>query len=95
MGKYDLTEASRLAFEDMYIPNEVVWRDYGDNEDPFRGSPTGSMPENQYPIFISFFRVAGLRLPLHPLLVDFLREIRFHLCQLTPNVIRIILGVAS
>lgn len=53
------------------------------------------MLARQYPIYISFFTAIGHKLPLDHLLVDFLRETRFHLGQLTPNTIRIVLSTAE
>lgn len=53
------------------------------------------MPVRQYPIFNSFFKAAGFRLHLDHFLVDFLKETRFHLGQLTSNTVRIILGTAK
>lgn len=47
------------------------------------------------PINTSFFFGAGLSLPLDPLVVEFLTETRFHIYQLTPNIIRILLGASK
>ena len=89
------TEAKRLAFEDRYIPNGLNLRESNFNEDPFMGNYIDYFPEGEYPIYTSFFFRAGLTLPLDPLLVEFLRETRLHICQLTPNTIRIVLGTAE
>lgn len=59
-------------------------------EDPFENV---EITEGTYHIYISFFRQAGLF--LDPLLVIFLRDTIFHLCQLTPNTVRIVLSVAE
>ena len=95
-GKWTLkTQAKRLAFEDRYIPNGFVLRESNHNEDPFMGNYIDDFPKGEYPIYTSFFLGAGLTLPLNPLLVEFLRETRLHICQLTPNTIRIILGTVK
>lgn len=46
-----------------------------------------------YPVHITFFKEAGLRLPFRSLLIDFLRVTHLTLGQLTPNVPRIVLGI--
>lgn len=38
---------------------------------------------------------AGLTFLFDPLLVDFLRENQLHICQLTPNAVRVVLGIAE
>lgn len=96
IGKWTLkTEAKRLAFEDEYIPDGTVWRESNHKEDPYKLSFIQPLPAGQYPIYTLFFLGAGLSLPFDPLLVDFFKEIRFHLCKLTPNVVRIVLGTAE
>ena len=62
-----------------------------EGENPF--DPTFPLNPTEYPIHTSFFKEAGLQLPLWPLLVDFLRCTKLVLTQLSPNVIRIIGGI--
>ena len=95
-GKWTLkTQAKRLAFEDRYIPDGFVWRESNHNEDPFMGNYIDDFPEGEYPIYTLFFLGARLTLPLDPLFVEFLRETKLHICQLTRNTIRIVLGTAE
>ena len=63
------------------------------NSDPFHDPIENKA--GTYPIFCSFFFQVGLTIPFDPLLVDFLLHTRFHLGQLTPAVVRGILGVAE
>lgn len=48
-----------------------------------------------YLIYTSYFLQAGLRIPLYPLLVDFLHRTRLHISQLAPNSVRTILGITE
>lgn len=77
MGKYTLrTVAKRLEFEDQFIPDNTVWKECNTNKDPFDSM---FLLEGQYPIYTSFFETAGLKLSFDPLLLDFLRNIRFRI----------------
>lgn len=38
---------------------------------------------------------AGLKIPFDPLLMDFLRKTKLYFGQITPNTLRIILGIAE
>ena len=75
-----------------FILDGMDWGECDPNENPFENV---RINKGTYPLFISFFRQAGLRLPLYAFLVTFLRDTRFHLGQLTPNIVRIVLGVAE
>ena len=56
MGKYALkTAAKRLEFEDLFIPDNNIWRECASNEDP-----TVFLPKEEYPIYIYFFKAARL-----------------------------------
>lgn len=68
-----------------------MWRTLKADENPF--DEEYKLGPKEYPIHISFFREAGLWLPLWPFLVDFLRRTHLTLGQLSPNVIRIIGGI--
>lgn len=61
--------------------------------DPYYDSTL--IKERTYPIFCSFFFQVGLTIPFDPLLVDFFYCTNFHLGQLTPTVVRVVLGVAK
>lgn len=73
------TDAKRLKFEDQFIPDGVAWRECNKKENPFEITPDRLLLEGEYPIYTSFFKATGLRLPFDPLLVDFRRETRFHI----------------
>ena len=51
------------------------------------------LASNEYPIPVSFFRKAGLRIPLVSLMVDFLSYCNLSLNYLVDNFIRIISGI--
>lgn len=96
MGKWTLeTSAKRLAFEDEFIPDGLARKECDKEDNPFEITLDRDILEGEYLIYTSFFKLAGLKLPFGPLLVDFLRKIKFHVGQLTPNVIRIILGTTE
>src|SRR3984885_10820485 len=85
-----VTTEEREEFGANYIPVGLTWRICEDGEDPFESLEIGDTP-----IYASFFVEAGLRIPLAPLLIEFLRFTNLHLCQLAPNTLRIILGVVE
>jgi len=94
MGKHVLrTEAQIAEFNEKYIPKGYIWKPVPEGENPY--DPTYPLGPNDYPIHTSFFKEAGLRLPLWPLLVDFLRCTKLVLTQLSPNVVRIIGGIEA
>ena len=77
MGKYALkSKARRLEFEDEFIPDNTIWRECNEGEDPLEDLV---ITKGTYPIYISFFRATGLKLPFNPLLMDFFRHTRFHI----------------
>ena len=93
MGMFALRTVERIQeFDREFIPDGTNWRKCQSNEDPFEDV---SIAEGTYPIITYFFRQVGLRLPLDTLLVTFFRNSRFHLDQLTPNTIRLVLGVVE
>lgn len=96
MGKYAWRIAAKiLEFENLYISDNTVWRECGTNGNPFDIRPDQSLPEGQYPIYTLFFKVIGIILSFDPLLLDFLRYTRFHIGQLTHNIVRIVLGTVE
>ena len=96
MGKWALkTAVKRLAFEDNFIPDGTTWRESNYNKDLFVRNYIDDFPEGEYSIYTSFFLGVVLTLPFDPLLLEFLRDTRLYICQLTTNTIRIILGAAE
>lgn len=80
MGKFALKSSARLAeFEREFIPDDTPWPECDEGENPFEDLVK---TEGTYPIYISLFRVARVKLPFDPMLVDFLRYTRFHIGQL-------------
>ena len=92
MGRNALINNTQTAeFARKDIPRELSWKPAPDGDDPI-GALYNLGPKD-YPIHISFFKQSDLWLPLWHLLVDFLRCTHLKLCQLSPNVIRIIGGI--
>lgn len=77
-----------MEFTTKYIPKGLSWRTLKPNENPF--IEEWKLGPNDYPIHTSLFNEAGLRLPLWPVMVDFIRYTHTTLGQLKPNVVRII-----
>lgn len=72
MGRYALIfDAKKAEFTIRYIPKGINWRLIEEDVNPF--SEQYKLGPNEYPVHISFFKEGGLRLPLWPLLVDFIR----------------------
>lgn len=93
IGKYAITNEWCLADFKKKILEYLKWEITPPNSDPFH-DPL-KIYEGTYPIYCSFFFQVGLTIPFDPLLVDFLRCTRFHLGQLTPTVVRVVLGVTE
>lgn len=94
MGKYALKSDVRgREFSRKYLLFEgLKWDECKEGKNPYEDDVL--IPARTYPIFISFFMQAGLKISFDPLLVDFLRKTSFYLSQITPNTFRIILGIA-
>jgi hypothetical protein len=58
------------------------------------GENTVPLPEPDEVVFFKGFRKAGLRSPLHKMLVDVLKRFKIYLHQLTPEAL-IKIGVSS
>lgn len=92
-GKYALVFSTRIdEFQEEFIPDGLIWRKCSEDENPFEEIV---IIEGTYLVYISFFRAARLKLPFDSLLVDLLRQTRFHIGKLTPDTVRIVLGVAE
>lgn len=71
MGKWTLeTSAKRLAFEDEFIPDGLARKECDKEDNPFEITLDRDILEGEYLIYTSFFKLAGLKLPFGPLLVD-------------------------
>lgn len=72
MGINDLvTNVQKAEFSTMYIPKGISWKVVGVDENLF--VEEYKLGPKDYPIHTSLFKEVGIRLPLWPLLVDFLR----------------------
>ena len=92
MGQYALlTEKQKKDFEKTYLPPGYTWEVCKDDVDPFKPTWSGE----GFPVFISMFKEAGLRLPLDPLLCEYLRETKLSLGNCGLNVVRVVLSVAE
>ena len=61
MDKWTLgTSAERLAFEDVYIPYNLVWHESDEKRTPLV-SLLGGIVVGDYPKYTSFFLGAGLK----------------------------------
>lgn len=94
MGKYAMDNPTRLAEFKQKIPKDLKWEMAPPNSNPFHNS-YGWIKEGTYPIHCSFIFQVGLTVPFDPLLADFLHRTRFHLGQLTPTVVKAVLGVSK
>lgn len=94
MGKYALKSNVRgQEFGLKYIlSEEIIWRECEDDKNPFKDI---TILAGIYHICTSFFTQASLKIPFDHLLVDFVYKTRLHIGQLSPNTIRIVLGVAE
>lgn len=94
MGRFALKSDVRgKEFHDKYIISEgIEWRECENNKEPFDDM---AIPVRTYSIYTSFFIQAGLKITFDPLLAIFLYKTRLHVDQLSPNTIRIILGIAK
>ena len=84
------TDAALADFAQRFIPANCTVRLPTEKEDP-----TINPKDGEIGIYTVFFEQAGLRLPLDPLLCDFLRYCNMSLSQLSPNGIRLVLGCSA
>lgn len=77
-----INDTQIVKFSKKYIPIELSLRPFLEGENPFSAIYELGPKDNQ--IHTSFFREASLRLPLWPLLIDFLRCTLLTLSQLSP-----------
>lgn len=74
MGKNNLIIDTQIAeFTKKYIPKVLGWEPVKADQDPFEGEY--KLSPKDYSIHTSFFREAGIWLPLWPLLVDFVHTL--------------------
>lgn len=89
MGRNELKhDTQKVEFTSKYIPKGYTWRVMAEGENHFKEEY--KLGPIEYHVHTLFFREVGLKLPLWPLLVDFLIFTHLMLGQLNPNVIRII-----
>lgn len=95
MGKFVLkTDALIREFVQKHIPNELVWNQCAEGETLMKMNSLSRVGLTQSSP-LSLIIQAGLRIPFDPLLVEFFKNTRLHLSQITLNTLRIVLGVAK
>lgn len=94
MGRYALKSDVRgKKFSYKYLPKDLPWEECEEGHDQFNDGI--SIKANTSLIYTSYFMQVGLCILFDHLLVDFLKRTRLHIAQLTPNPVRIILGIAE
>ena len=94
MGRFALvTEEKKRQFHAKFLPDGLKWEEHNEPDDLIQNEL--GFAAGTYPIYTSYFFQAGLRIPIDPLLVDFLHKTYLHIGHVAPNAIRIILGIAE